>query len=90
LLPGQAREVEVPVEVVDIPVAVLDVVPPSDVLVVADPAAVNMVALMAYRFSLFGPPHSSELLPPQVYESWSAYSLLSDRQYIPCRSQCPL
>jgi len=69
LLPGQAREVEVPVEVVDIPVALLDVVAPDDVLVVADPAAVNIVALMAYRFSLLGPPHSSELLPPHVYES---------------------
>jgi len=69
LLTGQASEVEVPVEPVDTPVTVLGVVALIDVLVVADPVAVNIVALMAYRFNLFGPPHSSELLPPHVYKS---------------------
>jgi len=57
------------VEPVDTPVTVLGVVALIDVLVVADPVAVNIVALMAYRFNLFGPPHSSELLPPHVYKS---------------------
>lgn len=68
LLPGQASEVEIaPVpEVVDTPVAALCAVALVDVLVVADPATVNIVALMAYRFNLFGPPHSSELLPAHV------------------------
>jgi len=67
LLPGQASELEVLVEVVDIPVAVLGAEGLLAVLLMAGPAAVNMVALMAYRFSLFGPPHNSELLPPHVY-----------------------
>jgi len=61
LLLGHASDVEDPV-VAEVVVAVFGAV----VLLMAIPAAVNIMGLMAYKFSLFGPPHSSELLPPHV------------------------